>query len=112
MPPRSLNCQRTILKTWACLFVALSYSTNSDAARFPIVDWLSIQGSGATDFATGIAFDQRGAIVISGSTTGTLGGPYQGATDAFAQKLDVVGPELFTRQFGTTSYDSSNDVAT
>src|SRR4051812_31717734 len=112
MTPLSLDYKRTAPKTCACLIVALSYSTISFAARFPIVEWVSLQGFGTTDFSTGVAFDQQGAVLVSGSTSGALGGPYQGATDAFAQKIDAAGAELFTRQFGTTSYDASNDVAT
>jgi hypothetical protein len=82
------------------------------AARFPILETVALQGSGTTDFISGIAYDHKGAVLVSGSTTGALGGPYQGATDAYAGKFDAAGQELYIRQFGTTAYDASNDVAT
>ncbi len=71
-----------------------------------------MQGSGTTDFVSGIAYDPHGAILVSGSTAGSLGGPYKGATDAFAGKFDAAGKPLYISQFGTTAFDASNDVAT
>jgi hypothetical protein len=98
-------------RAFASLLVALFYSTFTQAARFPIIESVSVQGSGARDFASGIAYDQQGAVVVSGNTTGTLGETYLGATDAFAGKFDADGQQLYIRQFGTTASDTSNDVA-
>ena len=112
MSSRFRNQGGAALKACASLLVILSYSTLTLAARFPIVESVSVQGSGAADFASGIAYDHQGAVVVSGSTSGTLGGPYQGATDAFAAKFDAAGQPLYISQFGTTAFDAANDVAT
>ena len=103
---------RAASKAFASLLVVLFYSTFTLAARFPIIESVSVQGSGTTDFVSGIAYDPHGAILVSGSTAGSLGGPYQGATDAFAGKFDAAGQPLYISQFGTTAFDASNDVAT
>jgi hypothetical protein len=100
-----------VLKAFTALLIALSYSTSTLAARFSIIESVSAQGSGTGDVASGIAYDQQGAVVVSGSTQGSLGGPYLGATDAFVGKFDTAGQQLYIHQFGTTAFDASNDVA-
>jgi hypothetical protein len=102
---------RAVSNAFTSLLIALSYSTFALAARFSIIESVSVQGSGTGDVASGIAYDQQGAVVISGSTQGNLGGPYLGATDAFVGKFDTAGQQLYIRQFGTTAFDASNDVA-
>src|SRR4051812_39674185 len=112
MASASQICNGAAAKAGASLLLAISCSTFALAVTFPIVESVSLQGSGTTDVASGIAYDHHGAVAVSGSTTGSLGGPYQGATDAFVGKFDAAGAELYIHQFGTTAFDASTDVAT
>jgi hypothetical protein len=52
-----------------------------------------------------------GNAYISGWTYGSLGGPNAGIVDAFLAKYDSSGALLWTRQVGTTSFDSGQSVA-
>jgi uncharacterized protein YjbI with pentapeptide repeats len=59
----------------------------------------------------GVAVDAAGNAYITGGTNGSLGGPNTGDYDAFLTKYDSAGNLLWSRQFGTTAWDRSSDVA-
>jgi DNA-binding beta-propeller fold protein YncE len=67
--------------------------------------------SDADDQILGIALDPTG-IYVAGSTADVL--PAQtsaGNADAFVRKYDPEGKELWTRQFGTSSFDQARGIA-
>jgi len=55
--------------------------------------------------------DALGNAFIAGWTSGSLGGPNAGRSDAFLAKYDASGNLLWTRQFGTSDYDYGTAVA-
>jgi hypothetical protein len=76
-----------------------------------IVDWTRQFGSAAYDTATGISVDASG-VYVGGTTIGTLPGQASaGDRDAFVRKYDLAGAEVWTRQFGTSSYDVGNAIS-
>ena len=68
-------------------------------------------GTSGDDYSLAVAVDALGNAYISGSTKGSLEGPYAGGNDAFLTKFDSSGNELWGRQIGTSSGDQSNAVA-
>ena len=75
------------------------------------VAWTAQIGTNSGDESWSVAVDGSGNAYISGCTYGDLGGPNAGLTDAFLSKFDLAGNELWTRQIGTSGYDSSRSVA-
>ena len=74
--------------------------------------WATQFGSGAIDQAYGIAADGAGGVTVVGVTSGNLGGANQGQSDAFVRRLNAnSGAALWTRQFGTPTFDSASSVA-
>ena len=79
-----------------------------------IEEWTRQFGSTIDDIAHAVAVGGDGSVVVAGTThfqlpgqtrTGTFG------TDVFVRKYDAAGTELWTRQFGSTSYDEGYAVA-
>jgi hypothetical protein len=68
-------------------------------------------GTGVDDFAYGIALDATGNIYIAGCTDGDLGGPQQGAGDAFVLRCDSMGTVQWVGQIGTPLWDEARGVA-
>ena len=67
--------------------------------------------SDADDQVLGIALDNTG-LYLAGSTADTLPGQASaGNADAFVRKYDPEGKELWTRQFGTSSFDQARGIA-
>jgi hypothetical protein len=63
------------------------------------------------DQVRGIALDGTG-VYLAGSTADTLPGQTSaGNADAFVRKYDSAGNELWTRQFGTSSFDQARATA-
>jgi len=68
--------------------------------------------AGAGTYGYGTAVDGFGNILVVGHTTGNLvPGSHAGSSDAFVRKYDASGNVLWTRQFGTSSYDLGRRVA-
>jgi hypothetical protein len=81
------------------------------AIRAQTIQWTRQFGTTATDEVYGVAVDATGVYLV-GDTVGTLPGQTSaGGSDAFVRKYDADGTELWTRQFGTTSYDYAFGVA-
>jgi len=74
--------------------------------------WLRQFGTRGDDFGYGLAADATG-VYVTGETSGRLKGqPDRGDRDAFARLLSSVdGSTVWTRQFGTGSYDVSFGAA-
>jgi PKD repeat protein len=77
-----------------------------------IEQWTRQFGSSANDYAWDVAIDPWGNVVVIGETFGALSNQtHLGGNDAFIKKIDTFGDELWTRQFGTNSYDAGNGVS-
>ena len=67
--------------------------------------WTRQFGTPGQEDSSGIGHDQTG-LYVAGQTTGVFPGQTSsGNSDAFVRKYDVNGNELWTRQFGTSSFD-------
>ncbi len=90
------------------LFDAFLRKYSSDGVEI----WTRQFGSNGDDAAAGIGVDSTGVYVV-----GEVGGALPGQTsagghrDAFVRKYDGGGTEVWTRQFGTTAYDSVTTIA-
>jgi hypothetical protein len=63
--------------------------------------WTRQLGTSEEDQSYGVSADGLGNVYISGSTTGSLGGPSAGRSDAFVSKYDSAGNLQWTRQLGS-----------
>ncbi len=73
--------------------------------------WTRQFGTSAHDSARGIAVGPTG-VYVAGGTAGTLPGQTNaGDSDAFVRKYDHQGNEVWTRQFGTSHFDSARGIA-
>ena len=73
--------------------------------------WTRQLGTSGNDVSHGVAVDELGNIYIAGDTSGSLGGPNAGSSDAFLIKYDTSGNVLWTRQLGTSAPDWATAVA-
>lgn len=73
--------------------------------------WTTQLGTGDDDGARGVAVDGSGNAYIGGYTTGSLGGPSAGLTDAFLAKYDPLGGLLWKTQVGTPQHEGARGVA-
>lgn len=69
-------------------------------------------GSVGFDLSSASATDSFGNVYIAGGTTGSLGKPNAGLRDAFVTKYDSDGDRLWTKQFGTSSFDTVYGITT
>ena len=75
------------------------------------LQWTRQLGTSRYDDSFGVSADGLGNIYISGSTTGSLGGPNAGDFDAFLTKYDAGGTLQWSRQLGSNRGDFSIDVS-
>lgn len=62
--------------------------------------------------AFAVAVDSLGNVLVAGRTFGALpGNANAGESDAFVRKYDASGSEMWTRQFGSVTFDSARSVA-
>jgi hypothetical protein len=74
-------------------------------------DWTRQLGTVADDCALGAAADDIGRGYVVGWTDGPLGGPSNGAREAFAAQYDRVGNLRWTRLIGRADDDEARGVA-
>lgn len=73
--------------------------------------WTRQFGTGANDYAESVAIDDRGDVYVAGYVGRALPGQtHVGQADAFVRKYSPAGTELWTRQLGTTQYDTASTV--
>jgi hypothetical protein len=78
-----------------------------------IKQWTQQLGTSFPDLAYGIATDTSGNIYVTGATWGGLGGNTNvGSDDLFVVKYDSEGIKQWTQQFGSSSYDYAQGIAT
>jgi WD40 repeat protein len=69
--------------------------------------WTRQFGSAGDDTANGVAVDTNGNVYVAGSAGAALPGQAAvGASDVFVRKYDSDGNEVWTRQFGSSGFDS------
>ena len=74
--------------------------------------WTRQFGSSRNDSATAVSVNASGNIVVAGYTLSSLPGQTgAGNTDAFVRTYDILGNELWTRQFGSSSGDIAYAVS-
>jgi len=82
------------------------------------LDWTRQFGSSGFEFSTGVSADSSGNSYNVGFTAGVLTSAdaqpqsSAGFFDAFVQKRDSAGTEIWTRQFGSAANDFANDIST
>ena len=74
--------------------------------------WTRQLGTPVDDSSQGIAIDSNSNVFISGPTRGTLGDTSFGDTDTWVAKYDNQGNLLWIEQFGTSSLDNFQGLAT
>ncbi len=74
--------------------------------------WTRQFGTSADDNAEGVSIDLSGNAYVVGFTSGALSGSSQGLSDVFVRKYSVSGSSPWTKQFGSSEYDFTGDVAT
>jgi hypothetical protein len=74
--------------------------------------WTRQFGTATDDEAVGLTADESGNFYVSGYTWGDLAAPAAGAMDAFVTKFDSAGNSLWSRQFGTPTWEIAQDVTT
>jgi len=80
------------------------------------LQWIRQFGSPLDDYATGIAVDNTGNVIVVGYTFGDLFGsnidPLRFTTDYFVLKIDVGGAQIWALQDGTNDSDEVCGVTT
>ncbi len=77
---------------------------------FGTLSWQRTFGTGARDIGTTITADTAGNVYVVGVTRGNLAARNAGGDDIVARKLSVSGSTLWTKQFGSASFDQVDDV--
>ncbi|MDX1962194.1 MAG: SBBP repeat-containing protein [Pirellulales bacterium] len=72
--------------------------------------WKRQIGTADYDDSYSVKADGMGSVFVSGRTRGSLDGGNSGDFDAFLSKFDQDGNLLWSRQLGSSQYDSSNGV--
>ncbi|MFN8509616.1 MAG: SBBP repeat-containing protein [Deinococcaceae bacterium] len=81
---------------------------NSDGQEL----WTKQFGTTQDDYAMSVAVDKNGNAYVVGKTYGNLPGQkHLGYFDAYIQKYDPSGKELWVRQFGTAAWDNAYSIA-
>jgi hypothetical protein len=73
--------------------------------------WTQQIGTSGNDIAQAVSANKTGGVFVVGNTSGALGGPNAGQTDAFVTKYDSAGSLQWTKQFGTASNDYAYSAA-
>lgn len=96
-------------KVSVILVILLSFllpAIKAYAEEPPRIAWVSQFGTIVQDQVTAISVDSGGVYVAGYTGGGVLPGQTgAGSVDAFVRKYDASGNEIWTRQFGTSSYD-------
>jgi hypothetical protein len=75
------------------------------------LQWSRQLETSGSDIGYGVSADGLGNVYFSGFTSGSLGGPNAGSSDAFVSKYDAAGTLQWSRQLGTIVNDESRGVS-
>jgi hypothetical protein len=75
------------------------------------LEWTRQYGTGEQDESRGVSVDALGNVYVTGLTDGELVGSSAGGSDVFLRKYNTVGTHQWTRQLGSTFYDSGHSVS-
>ncbi|WP_199320567.1 SBBP repeat-containing protein [Leptolyngbya sp. FACHB-261] len=79
----------------------------------PVVPKAQQQGTAGFDISVRAATDTSGNVYTAGGTTGSIGKTNSGLSrDGLVTKYDSQGNVLFTKQIGTSSFDTVSNIAT
>jgi hypothetical protein len=82
------------------------------SAGGPATAWTRQFGTDARDLAIDVAVDGKRNVYVTGRTFGSFPGQVnQGGADVFVRKYKPNGGVAWTRQFGTSGFDSGNGIA-
>jgi hypothetical protein len=73
--------------------------------------WIRQIGSIQAEYSTGVSADALGNVYLSCWTEGDLAGPSNGSVDVFVAKYGAAGNLVWTKQFGTSTYDYGLDIS-
>jgi len=102
-------------------FGGLDWNTSAGANDLFVVkynsngtkEWTKQLGSASSDYANGVATDSSGNVYVAGVTYGGLDGNSNNVNaDLFVVKYNSSGTKQWTKQFGTSSTDLADGVAT
>lgn len=84
------------------------------SAQQPVLELIEQFGTAGIDlsFTTANSNDRSNSTLVTGYTSGNLGGRDRGALDAFLIKYNSQGTQQWSRQIGTTSIDNGYGVDT
>ena len=91
--------------TWFNLGGPNAGSTDAFLARYDGTGnrlWIRQFGTRSAEWATALASDGTGGVIVAGFTRGSLGGPNAGSSDTFLARYDNAGNQLWIKQFGTS----------
>ena len=73
--------------------------------------WIVQFGTSRDEIVFALAPDGAGGVMVTGYTTGSLGGPNAGSADAFLARYDGAGNQLWILQFGDRADDFGSALA-
>lgn len=73
--------------------------------------WGKTFGTSAEDAGAGITVDGRGNVYVAGQTYGSLTLANRGGSDMVVRRYNADGRVAWTRQIGSSGYDSAADIA-
>ena len=76
-----------------------------------VKQWTKQLGTSGSDYGYSVAVDAMGDIYVTGDTAGNLGGNTNGGADIFLVKYHTSGVKQWTRQVGSSTWDTGYDVA-
>ena len=91
-------------------FLSVAFSCAS-SARGQTLEWIEQLGTSSAESSRGVSADGLGNVYISGSTSGSLGGPHAGEGDVFLSKYDAGGTLQWTEQLGTSEFEQNYGVS-
>lgn len=76
-----------------------------------VLSWTKQYGTKDSDSAYGIAFDDKGNLLVTGATSGIFEGvQLMGGEDVFLMNIDTGGSLLWTAGWGTSSIDQGRNI--
>jgi hypothetical protein len=91
--------------------LATSIVVEATHADPPTLLWRRQIGEGGFEYASALATDAAGNVVVAGLTNGPFAGPNKGGTDIFIAEYAASGTLLGKRKLATSEHEGEADVA-